>query len=108
EVIAMVRGRRFRTAAWALTLAGALAALLFVEVEDRPGGPFQTRAVVRAEVRAPVSGFLREVCFDEGEQVSPGAVVARLEIPDLDTRTAQAVQAAREAEARLRLLEIGP
>src|SRR5262249_35572366 len=99
--------RRLRTAVWVVGL-GAVAALAFAEVEDRPGGPFQARSVVRAEVRAPVSGILREVCFDEGERVSAGVVVAHVEIPGLDSRTVKAEAAVREAEARLRLAEVGP
>src|SRR5262245_48769247 len=108
EVRAMIRGRRFRTAAWVVALVAALAALCLVEVEDRPGGPFQVRAAGRAEVRAPVSGFLREMSFDEGERVSAGAVVARLEVPDLDSKIVQKGEEVREAAAQLRLLEAGP
>jgi multidrug resistance efflux pump len=55
-----------------------------------------------------VAGFLKEVRVDEGERVSPGAWVARLEVPDLDSRLARKQAEVREAQARLRLLELGP
>src|SRR5262249_32946539 len=50
----------------------------------------------------------REVSFDEGERVAPGAVIARLEVPDLESRLAQSKAALRESQAKLRLLEVGP
>ena len=55
-----------------------------------------------------MAGFLREVYCDEGDRVSPGAPVARLEVPDLASRLAQKRAEVREAQARLRLLEVGP
>jgi putative peptide zinc metalloprotease protein len=55
-----------------------------------------------------VGGFLREVFYDEGERVYPGAPLARLEIPDLDSQLAQKRAAVREVAAHLRLLEAGP
>src|SRR5262249_26861748 len=70
--------------------------------------PFQVRTATRAELRAEVAGFLKEVHFDEGDRVSPGVLVARLEVPDLSSRIAQKQAEMREAEAKLRLLEIGP
>jgi multidrug efflux pump subunit AcrA (membrane-fusion protein) len=66
------------------------------------------RAVTRAELRAPVAGFLREVYSDEGDVVSPGSPVVRLEIPDLSSKRVQKQAELREAEAKLRLLEAGP
>ncbi|HKB03015.1 MAG TPA: PqqD family peptide modification chaperone [Gemmataceae bacterium] len=108
EVGKMITRRRVRTVFWLAVLGALPFVWIHVEAEDRPGGPFEVRSAVRAEVRAPVSGFLREVPFDEGERVSPGATVARLEVPDLDSRIAEKAAAAREAQARLRLAEIGP
>src|SRR5262249_38898706 len=58
--------------------------------------------------RAPAAGFVRAVSYDEGSPVSPGAVVARLEVSDLPSRTAQKRAEVREAEAGVRLLEEGP
>jgi putative peptide zinc metalloprotease protein len=67
--------------------------------------PFQVRPAARAELRASVAGFIEVVYCDEGDRVSPGAVVARLEVPDLPSRLAQ--KQAEVREARLRLLEAG-
>src|SRR5262245_43958713 len=83
EVTKMIRLRRKRAAAWALAVGGLVAGLCLVEVEDRAGGSFQVRSLTRAEVRAPAAGFLSEVHCEEGDRVSPGAPVARLEVPDL-------------------------
>jgi multidrug resistance efflux pump len=66
------------------------------------------RPAVRAELRAPVAGFVQAVAFDEGERVAPGVPVACLEIPDLASRLAQKRAEVREVQARLRLLEAGP
>src|SRR5262249_9979181 len=112
EVRKMIQTRRKRAAVWALGsvtgVALAVFALFFVEIEDQASGPFEVRPAARAELRAPVAGFLREVTLDEGKRAYPGCPVARLEVPDLDSQLAQKQAAAREAEARLRLLEEGP
>ena len=107
EVSNMIRLRHRRTAAWVLGVGGFVAGLCLVEIEDRAGGAFQVRSATRAEVRAPVAGFLREVSCDEGDHVSPGAAVARLEVPDLTSRLDQKQAEVREARAGLRLLEAG-
>jgi multidrug resistance efflux pump len=108
EFHAMITTRRRRSYAWLLGL-GALATILGgVEIEDRVGGACRLRPAARAEVRAPVAGFLKEVSCEEGELVSPGAPVARLNVPDLESRLAQRRAELGEARARLRLLEIGP
>jgi multidrug efflux pump subunit AcrA (membrane-fusion protein) len=108
EVRKMILLRHPRTAVWALLLGGVPAALFVVQVEDRAGGPFQLRPAARAELRAPVAGFLRAISYEEGSPVSPDAVVARLEVPDLPSRTAQKRAEVREGQASLRLLEEGP
>jgi multidrug efflux pump subunit AcrA (membrane-fusion protein) len=108
EVRNMIRFRHRRTVVWALLLGGVAAALFLIPMEDRASGPFQVRPAVRAELRAPVAGFLREVHGDEGDRVSTGALVARLEVPDLPSRIAQKSSEVREVRARLRLLEVGP
>jgi multidrug resistance efflux pump len=108
EVRKMIGLRRKRTAIWVLALASLVAGLHLIKIEDRAGGAFQVRALRRAELRAPVAGFLREVYCDEGDRVSPGAPVARLEVTDLTSRLAQKRAEVREAEAKLRLLEAGP
>ncbi|MCI0361327.1 MAG: efflux RND transporter periplasmic adaptor subunit [Planctomycetaceae bacterium] len=108
EVRTMFLMRRKRTIAWLLLLVAVPPVMQLVKVEDRASGPFQVRPAVRAQLRAEVAGFLREVHFDEGDRISPAAVVARLEVPDLASRIAQKQAEIREAEAKLRLLEIGP
>src|SRR5262249_28408511 len=108
EVSTMIRQRRGRTVGWVVALGSLVAGLFLLRIEDRAGGAFQVRPVTRAGLRAPVAGFLREVCCDEGDRVSPGSPVARLEVPDLASRLAQKQAEVREAQARLRLLEAGP
>ena len=108
EVRTMIATRRRRTTTWLLGLAGLAAVLGAAETEDRVGGPFRLRPARRAEIRAPVAGFLRAVHCDEGDRVSPGAPVARLDVPGLESRLAQKQTEMGEARARLRLLEIGP
>src|SRR5262249_13983351 len=100
--------RRKRTVGWVLGLGAVAAALVLVEIEDRATGPFQVRPATRAELRAPVAGFLGTASFDEGDRVAAGALVVSLEVPDLSSRLAQKRAEVREAEARLRLLEAGP
>src|SRR5262249_7771288 len=104
----MVRSRPVRTAAWVLGLGGAAAALALVERQGRATGPFEVRAARRAEIRAPVAGFLKEVIIEEGQWISPGAVLARLEVPDLASRLARKRAEVLEVEARLRLVRQGP
>jgi multidrug efflux pump subunit AcrA (membrane-fusion protein) len=108
EVTNMIRLRRKRTFTWILIVGTVAASLYFIEIEDWAGGTFSVRAITRAELRAPVAGFLREVYFEEGDRVSPGTRVARLEVPDLASRLLQKHAQVREADAKLRLLEAGP
>src|SRR5262249_57730526 len=89
EVRNMILFRRKRTVVWAMLLGGVPAALFLIPIEDRAAGPFQVRPALRAELRAPVAGFLKAVCCDEGDRVSAGALVARLEVPDLASRVTQ-------------------
>jgi multidrug efflux pump subunit AcrA (membrane-fusion protein) len=107
EVRNMIFFRRRRAVAWAALLVGVPAALFLIPVEDRASGPFLVRPAVRAELRAPVAGFLKGACYDEGDRISPGAVMAHLEVPDLASRLSQKQAELREAGARLRLLEAG-
>lgn len=108
EACAMVRERRGRANAWLLAAAIVTLTLSVVPIQDRAGGSFLIRPAARAELRAPVAGFLREVVADEGGRVSTGQQVARLEVPDLDSRLAQKYAERQESAAKLRLLEVGP
>jgi multidrug resistance efflux pump len=108
EVRTMIATRRKRAVLWLASLGAVAAVLGLVEIEDRAGGPFRLRPALRAEVRAPVAGFIKEVTADEGDRVSAGALLVRLEVPELESRLAQKLAELAEAQARLRLLEIGP
>jgi multidrug resistance efflux pump len=103
----MIITRRRRTTTWLLGVGGLAAVLGGMDTEDRVGGSFRLRPATRAELRAPVAGFLKAVNCDEGERVSPGAPVARLDVPGLASRLVQKQAELNEARARLRLLEIG-
>jgi multidrug efflux pump subunit AcrA (membrane-fusion protein) len=108
EVRTMIATRRRQTILWLLALGGVAAVVAVVETEDRVGGSFRLRPAARAEIRSPVAGFLHAIQFEEGDQVSPGASVARVDVPGLASRLAQKRAERDEARARLRLLEIGP
>lgn len=107
EVTNMLRNRWKRTAVWVGSLAGIAAMLYFIEIDDWVSGTFKTRATVRAEIRAPVNGFLKLVYFDEGQRITAGTHLAYLEIPDLTSKLAQKLAEEREIDAKLRLLEVG-
>jgi multidrug resistance efflux pump len=106
EISTMIRTRPGRTTAWAM-VAVAATSIAMVPFPDRASGPFVVRTASRAEICAQVSGFLREVCVDEGHRVEPGQVLARLEVPDLETRVAQKRAEVAEVRAQLRLLTKG-
>jgi putative peptide zinc metalloprotease protein len=108
EVRTMILLRHKRTAVWLLLLGSVPAVLCFVSIEDRASGPFQVRPATRGELRAPVAGFLQTIRFDEGDRVSAGQEIGRLEVPDLASRVAQKRAEVHESEARLRLLQTGP
>ena len=107
EARRMFISRHKRLVAWLLIVVGAAAVLVFVKIEDRVPGQFLIRPAVRLELRSAVSGFLKDVNFDEGDRVPSGSVVALLEIPDLASRIAQKQAEIREAQASVRLLAIG-
>ncbi len=107
EVLAMFKGRPVRIAIWLTLLAAVPMIMGAVHMEERVGGTFHVRTGKRLEVRAEVSGFLKEVHFDEGDSVTPGALVARIEIPDLQSLIAQKSASLREVGATLQRLEAG-
>ena len=67
------------------------------------------RPQVGAEVKAGsrVSGVLRRLHFNIGDQVKPGALIAELDDRDLQARVAGAEAELRAAEARLALIRRG-
>jgi multidrug efflux pump subunit AcrA (membrane-fusion protein) len=107
ELRIMIRYRHKRTAVWTLLLGGVPAVLFLIPMEDRVSGSFRLRPAIRTEVRAPVAGFLREICYDEGDRVSPGTLLARLEVTDLESRLAQKQAEVHEIDAKLQLLKVG-
>jgi multidrug efflux pump subunit AcrA (membrane-fusion protein) len=107
EARRMLFARHKRLTAWLAVMVAVIAALCLVKIDDRVSGQFRVRPAVRAELRAAVSGFVKAVRVDEGDRVSAGSVVAVLEIPDLASRIAEKQAEIHEAQAQLRLLEIG-
>jgi multidrug resistance efflux pump len=107
EIKAMLASRRLRTAFWVVLLVG-LGWGMTLPIADRASGSFRVRGGTRFELRTPAVAVLREVLFDEGDVVPAGAIVARLEVPDLASRQTRKRAEAAEARAKLALLEAGP
>jgi len=107
EVTNMLFNRWKRSAIWIGALIVIVLASFVIHIDDWVSGPFKTRATVRVEIRAPVSGFLKGAYFDEGQHVTPGTHLGMLEIPDLSSKLTQKLAEQREVEAKLRLLESG-
>jgi multidrug resistance efflux pump len=107
EVMKMLKTRWFRVAAWLCILVGVPAALCLIPMDDSVTATFKARPAVRLEVRAPVSGFLQEVRYDEGDRVKLGELLACIEIPDLSSKIAQKRAEEQEADAKLKLLIAG-
>lgn len=107
EVTRMLQSRRGRAWIWLLVIAGLAAAGMLCRIDEFSGGSFTVRPAVHAEVRAPIAGFLRSLCADEGKTVAAGELIARLEVPDLECRLEQRRAELREAQAQLELLEMG-
>lgn len=82
--------------------------ILLIPMHDRSSGNFHVRPAVRWEVRAPVDGFLRHIAVDQGSQVSQGAVIAKLEVPQLESQLKCKLAEIREVEALLKKLQAGP
>lgn len=108
EVMKMLQVRPVRAGVWLALIVGGVCFLTLFRVQDRATGNFKVRPTTRAELRAPVSGFLQVVYGEEGVAVSAGAQVASLEIPDLASRLTQKKAELAETRAKLRLLEAGP
>jgi multidrug resistance efflux pump len=110
EVLRMSHHRLTRMAA-ALCFLVLLAALpWWITVEDHAAGTFHLRPDARTEIRAPVAGFLRSIAVAEGDRVPAGMVLARFEVPDLESRIAQKEAEINEVRAMIRTTasEAGP
>jgi putative peptide zinc metalloprotease protein len=108
EVVTMIKTRKVRRAIWLLVLAGIVAALAVVPFSDRATGTFQVRPRTRVEIRALEAGFLRQISVDEGSNVEPGALIAQIDIPDLEMTLRKKQAELKETQARLTMLEAGP
>ena len=104
---AMMSHRKVR-AAIVLLIAAAISWAATLPIMDRANGPFRIRPCGKFELRAPVTGIIRELHFDEGDDVPEGAVVARMEVPDLASQQARKRAEIAEAKARWELLVAGP
>ncbi|HEV8603805.1 MAG TPA: efflux RND transporter periplasmic adaptor subunit [Tepidisphaeraceae bacterium] len=107
EVKTMIHTRRNRVAIWLIVLGSIVCVLFFVPMEQRAVGNFKLRPTRRAEVRAPVAGFLRSVRFDEGDEVGRDSVLGMMEVPDLASKISQQRADIEEADAKLDLLRVG-
>jgi len=101
EVKNMILHRHKRLAAWSVAAAAAVVAVAVIPMHDRAAGSFELRPAWRAEVRAPVGGFVREMAAREGEPVTAGALLARLEVPDLASQYTRKRAEIDEARAAL-------
>jgi multidrug efflux pump subunit AcrA (membrane-fusion protein) len=108
EVITMIKTRKLRRTLWLVALAGIAVALAIVPFSDRATGTFQVRPRTRVEIRALEAGFLRQVSVDEGSELEPGALIAQIEIPDLEMSLRKKQAELKETQARLKMLEAGP
>jgi multidrug efflux pump subunit AcrA (membrane-fusion protein) len=104
EVRRMLLKRPFRTAFVCLIVAGLAAGATWGTMEDSAAGPFRLRAAHRAEVRAPVTGYLRTIAATEGARLEQGAALTTLEVPDLLARLAQKRAEIDEYEVKIRVL----
>jgi putative peptide zinc metalloprotease protein len=103
----MLTKRHLRTAMWVFGIVAVAVGAFLFRISNRTGGTFQVRPGTRAEIRAAVAGFLREVRYDEGDRVSEGELIVRMEVPDLATQINQKNAELRESQAKLRKLEAG-
>lgn len=108
EVRKMIKERRKQRMVWVAGLGLLPVVLAAAHINDRVSGPSQVRPAARIEVRSPEAGFLAGVKIEEGSRVSPGEVLARIHVPDLDSNLAKKRAEVRECQAGLRRLEAGP
>ena len=108
EVKSMFMQRHKRVAIWGGSAVAVALAVLLVPMQERATGSFEVRPAARAEVRAPLSGFLREVRVREGEEVRAAAPLARLEVTDLASQIARKRAETLEGRAKLARMEAGP
>ena len=89
---------------WCSLLAAIGIPLFSLEVQDWVTGNFEARPFHRRVVTSPLDGFLSSVYVDEGDRVQSGSLVARLEIPEMESRIAQGRARVKQARAQLSLV----
>jgi putative peptide zinc metalloprotease protein len=107
DFTAMITKKLVRTLVWLAIFGGFASAAMLWKIDDCASGPFVIRPVSHVEIRAPMAGFIEQVFVSEGEQVSPGAPLARLKVTELESRIAAGKAAQAEAEAKVRDLQAG-
>lgn len=108
EFMTMIRERQGRTAKWLGGIAAATVLVFLIPVKHYATGNFEVRPGERNQVSAPVSAYVREVYVTDGETVSAGAPLVRLESSDLENQVAVKRSELRESEAVLAKLKAGP
>jgi multidrug efflux pump subunit AcrA (membrane-fusion protein) len=83
-------------------LAVVTTVLCLASVEDRVTGSFRIRPETTANLCAPVAGFLRVIEHVEGDRVTAGTVIARIEVPDQPSRVVRKRAELEKGEALLR------
>jgi multidrug resistance efflux pump len=107
EFRAMLKSRPRRATVWAAGMSIVLLLLIVVRINHRASGAFDIRPGQRVEVRATVAGFLREVSCEEGDRLAAGTILARLEVPDLESQIKCKQAEMAESSANLMKLEVG-
>ncbi|QDS98882.1 efflux RND transporter periplasmic adaptor subunit [Adhaeretor mobilis] len=108
EFTKMLKKRRGRALVWLLAILGIPAVTCLVPLQDRVSGNFAVRPSTRIEINALEAGFLKNIVVSEGSRVEAGAVIAHIEIPDLEMNLTKKHAEIRESKANLRRLQVGP
>lgn len=76
-----------------------------IPMKDQATGIFQLHSADSAELHAPIASFLKLTSYNEGDHVKKNALIANLDVPDLDSRIVRMKAETREARAMLSILE---
>jgi multidrug resistance efflux pump len=86
----------------------ALEILFFGWMELRIPGPFNILPIHYADVRAEVDGMVEQVFVAEGDQITAGALIARISDREHRTNLLKVRAELEQAQSKLRMLEVGP
>jgi putative peptide zinc metalloprotease protein len=89
-------------------LAAALGAIALIPAQLKVSGELRILPVHKGEIRAQVDGILAEIFREEGDQIVPGDVIARLDDRDYTSALAKLDAEIEQAQARRALLRAGP